>query len=53
MLFRSQLTDREHQVYIGLGRTLTEVAERKNPHKDYAVIEELLRADEVQEAKKK
>ena len=49
----AQLTDREHQVYIGLGRTLTEVAERKNPHKDYAVIEELLRADEVQEAKKK
>ncbi len=29
----AQLTDREHQVYIGLGRTLTEVAERKNPHK--------------------
>ena len=49
----AQLTDREHQVYIGLGRTLTEVAERKNPHKDYAVIEELLLADVVQEAKKK
>ena len=49
----AQLTDREHQVYIGLGRTLTEVAEGKNAHKDYAVIEELLRADEVQEAKKK
>ncbi len=49
----AQLTDRERQVYVGLGRTLTEVAERKNPHKDYAVIEELLRADEVQEAKKK
>ena len=49
----AQLTDRERHVYVGLGRTLTEVAERKNPHKDYAVIEELLRADEVQEAKKK
>lgn len=49
----AQLTDRERQVYVGLGRTLTEVAERKNPHKDYAVIEELLHADEVQEAKKK
>ncbi len=30
----AQLTDRERQVYVGLGRTLTEVAERKNPHKD-------------------
>lgn len=49
----AQLTDREHQVYIGLGRTLTEVARRKNPHKDYAVIEELLRGDKSQEAKKK
>lgn len=49
----AQLTDRERQVYVGLGRTLTEVAERKNPHKDYAVIEELLRGDKSQEAKKK
>lgn len=44
----AQLTDRERQVYSSLGRTLTEVAKRKNPHKNYVVIEELLRGDKAQ-----
>lgn len=47
----TQLTHQERSVYVNLGQTLTEIAKRKNAHKDYAAIEKML--DEANEMKTK
>lgn len=37
------LTKQEKEVYVNLGQTLTDIASRKNPNRDYTAISKLLR----------
>lgn len=38
----SVLKEEEREVYVNLGRMLTDIAKRKNPHRDYTAIEAIL-----------